>query len=114
MIDSHQQQFTIWLDADVRSTAEAIVWVEQHFGLAYSNSRMHKLLKWLDYRYKQPAMLSTKADPKVQAGSVETYTAKRALTRCGKAYFLDAAHMVHPVIPYTYGVVRYRVEVTPR
>src|SRR6266487_3320330 len=45
--DGQQQQFTTWLDADVRSTAEAIAWVEHQFGLTYSDSGMHKLLSRL-------------------------------------------------------------------
>lgn len=77
LTDEQQQQFTTWLDAEVRSTAEAITWVEQQFGLSYSDSGMRKLLKRLDYRYKQPAVLPAKAKPDVQAAWVETYTAKR-------------------------------------
>ncbi|HEU5098986.1 MAG TPA: winged helix-turn-helix domain-containing protein [Roseiflexaceae bacterium] len=70
-------KFTTWLDAEVRSTAEAIAWVEKHFGLAYSDSGMRKLLKRLDYRYEQPSVLPAKADPEVQAAWVDAYTAKR-------------------------------------
>jgi transposase len=77
LTDEQQKQFTSWLDADVRSTAEAIAWVEEHFGLTYSDSGMRKLLKRLDYRYKQPSVLPAKADPEAQAAWVETYTAKR-------------------------------------
>src|SRR5215207_434888 len=47
LTDEQQQQFTTWLDADVRSTAEASAWVEQQFGLTYSDSGMRKLLKRL-------------------------------------------------------------------
>jgi hypothetical protein len=65
--DEQQQQFTSWLDSDVRSTAEAISWVEQQFGLSYSESGMRKLLKRLDYRYKQPSILPAKADVEAQA-----------------------------------------------
>jgi transposase len=100
LTDDQQQQFTTWLDAEIRSTTEAITWVEEHFGLAYSDSGMRKLLKRLDYRYKQPSVLPAKADPVVQAAWVDTYTAKReALMRRGKVYFLDAAHMLHAAIP---------------
>ena len=77
LTDDQQQQFTTWLDADVRSTAEAIAWVEQHFELDYSDSGMRKLVGRLDYRYKQPSMLPAKADPDAQAAWVETYTVKR-------------------------------------
>ncbi len=77
LTDEQQQQFTTWLDAEVRSTAEAIVWVQEQFGLSYSDSGMRKLLKRLDYHYKQPAVLPAKADAQAQAVWVETYTAKR-------------------------------------
>ena len=79
MDDEQLQQFTTWLDSDVRSTAEAIDWVEAQFGLSYSDSGMRKLLKRLDYRYKQPSVLPAKADPEAQAAWVNTYTAKRGL-----------------------------------
>ena len=79
MTDEQVHQFTTWLDSDVRSTAEAIVWAEEQFGLSYSDSGMRKLLKRLDYRYKQPSVLPAKADPEAQAAWVDTYTAKRGL-----------------------------------
>jgi transposase len=71
------QQFTAWLDAGVRSTKEAIAWVNEQFGLDYSESGMLKLLKRLDYRYKQPAQVPSKADPDAQAAWLKRYTAKR-------------------------------------
>jgi len=77
MSDEQLQLFTTWLDTDVRSTAEAIAWVEQQFGLSYSDSGMRKLLGRLDYHYKQPAVLPAKADSEAQAAWLETYTAKR-------------------------------------
>ena len=77
MTDEQQQQFTTWLDTDVRSTAEAISWVEEQFGLSYSDSGMRKLLKRLDYRYKQPAVLPAKANPEAQAAWLKTYAEKR-------------------------------------
>jgi transposase len=77
MTGEQQQQFTSWLDADVRSTAEAISWVEEQFDLSYSESGMRKLLKRLDYRYKQPAVLPAKANVEAHAAWVETYTAKK-------------------------------------
>jgi transposase len=71
------EQFTTWLDERVRSTKEAIAWVEQQFGLDYSESGMLKLLKRLDYRYKQSAQIPSKADPDAQAMWLKRYTAKR-------------------------------------
>ncbi len=71
------QQFTAWLDERVRSTKEAIAWVEQQFGLDYTESGMLKLLKRLDYRYKQPTQIPSKADPDAQAAWLKRYAAKR-------------------------------------
>lgn len=70
-------QFRMWLDADIRSTAEATAWIEQQFGVVYTDSGMVKLLKRLDDRYKQPDVLPAKADPEAQAAWVETYAEKR-------------------------------------
>jgi len=72
-----QLQFTTWLDASIRSTAEAITWVREQFGDDYSDSGMRKLLKRLDYRYRQPDVLPAKADPEAQAAWVEAYTENR-------------------------------------
>ena len=69
--------FTTWLDDRVRSTKEAIAWVAEQFGLDYSESGMLKLLKRLDYRYKQPAQIPSKADPDAQALWLKRYSAKR-------------------------------------
>lgn len=74
---AQQQQLVTWLDAEVRSTAEAVAWVEQQFGVSYTDSGMVKLLKRLDYRFKQPDILPSKADPEKQAEWVESYRQKR-------------------------------------
>jgi len=71
------QQFTIWLDERVRSTKEAIAWVEEQFGLDYSESGMLKLLNRLDYRSKQPAQIPSKADPDAQAMWLKRSTATK-------------------------------------
>jgi transposase len=77
LTESQIEQFTAWLDERVRSTKEAIAWVEQQFGLDYSESGMLKLLKRLDYRYKQPSQIPSKADPDAQAAWLKRYDAKR-------------------------------------
>jgi transposase len=79
MTTEQLEQFTTWLDEAVRSTKEAIAWVEQQFDLAYSESGMLKLLKRLDYRYKHPAQIPSKADPDAQALWLKRYSAKRGL-----------------------------------
>jgi transposase len=71
------QQLTAWLDERVRSTKEAIAWVEQQFGFDYTESGMLKLLKRLDYRYKKPAQVPSKAERDVQAAWLESYAEKR-------------------------------------
>ena len=79
MTTEQLEQFTTWLDEAVRSTNEAIAWVEQQFDLEYSESGMLKLLKRLDYRYKQPAQIPSKADPDAQALWLKRYSAKRGV-----------------------------------
>ena len=74
---ARQQQLITWLDAEVRSTAEACAWVEQQFGVSYTDSGMVKLLKRLDYRFKQPDILPSKADPQKQTEWLERYRVKR-------------------------------------
>lgn len=71
------QQFTAWVDEQVRSTKEAIAWVEAQFGFDYTESGMLKLLKRLDYRYKKPAQVPSKADREAQVAWLESYVEKR-------------------------------------
>ena len=71
------QQFTAWLDQHIRSTKEAIAWVEAQFGFDYTESGMLKLLKRLGYRYKKPAQVPSKADRDAQAAWLTSYTEKR-------------------------------------
>jgi transposase len=71
------QHFTTWLDEQVRSTKEAIAWVDAQFGLDYTESGMLKLLKRLGYRYKKPAQIPSKADREAQVAWLESYTKKR-------------------------------------
>jgi len=61
---------------------------------------MLKLLKRLDYRYKEPAQVPSKADSDVQAAWLESYVEKReAVKGHGKVYFMDAAHLLHNAVP---------------
>jgi transposase len=71
------QQFTAWLDERIRSTKEAIAWVEAQFGFDYTESGMLKLLKRLGYRYKKPVQVPSKADREAQAAWLEGYAEKR-------------------------------------
>jgi transposase len=71
------QQFTAWLDQHIRSTKEAIAWVEAQFGFDYTESGMLKLLKRLGYRYKKPVQVPSKADRQAQTAWLNDYTEKR-------------------------------------
>lgn len=71
------QQFTTWLDEQIRSTKEAIAWIETQFGLDYTESGMLKLLKRLGYRYKKPVQVPSKADREAQTAWLEDYAEKR-------------------------------------
>jgi transposase len=71
------QQFTAWLDEQIRTTKEAIAWVEAQFGFDYTESGMLKLLKRLGYRYKKPVQVPSKADRDAQTAWLEDYTEKR-------------------------------------
>lgn len=69
--------FTTWLDEHIRSTKEAIAWVETQFGLDYTESGMLKLLKRLGYRYKKPVQVPAKADREAQTAWLNDYAEKR-------------------------------------
>lgn len=71
------QQLTYWLDQRVRSTKEVIAFVQEQFGFDYTESGMLKLLKRLDYRYKKPAQVPSKADTDAQAAWLAGYAEKR-------------------------------------
>jgi transposase len=73
----HREQFELWLDEQIRSTKEAIAYVEQAFSVSYGESGMVKLLARLGYSYKKPAQGPSKADPDEQARWVAEYGEKR-------------------------------------
>lgn len=70
-------RFEMWLDEQVRTTKEAIAWVEAECSFSYSESGMVKLLARLGYSYKKPAQVPAKADPVAQAAWVDRYLEKR-------------------------------------
>lgn len=72
-----QAQLSTWLDADVRTTKEAITWVRTTFDVDYTESGMRKLLARLDDRYKQPAVVPAKADRAAQEAWLTDYTQKK-------------------------------------
>jgi transposase len=74
---AEQAQLRTWLDGGVRTTKEAIAWVEATFQVAYTESGMRKLLQRMGYRYKQPAVVPNQADPQAQAAWLKGYVEKR-------------------------------------
>ncbi len=83
----------------VRSTKEAIAWVETTFHVSYTESGMRKLLLRLDYRYKKPAPVPANANPEAQQSWLAEYGEKSLLTAHGRVYFIDAAHLLHNAVP---------------
>jgi transposase len=73
-----QAELIIWLDAGVRSTKEAIAWVETTFQVSYTESGMRKLLQRLGYRYKKPVPVPAKANPDHQLAWLDQYLEKKA------------------------------------
>ena len=74
---AEQQHLIVWLDAGVRSTKEAIAWVENTFHVSYTESGMCKLLQRLDYRSKKPAPVPASADPDAQQAWLAQYAEKK-------------------------------------
>ena len=73
----HLTRFEAWLDESIRTTKEAVAWVEAEFNYSYSESGMVKLLARMGYSYKKPAQVPSKADPVAQAAWVDRYLEKR-------------------------------------
>ena len=71
------ERLQAWLDDGIRSTKEAIDWVEREYGVTYGESGMAKLLARLGYSFKKPAVVPAKADSKVQEEWVAHYLEKR-------------------------------------
>ena len=78
LTDAQQQQLVTWLDAQVRSTKEAIAWVETTLQVSYTESGMRKLLQRMDYRYKKPSAVPAKADREAQQAWLTNYAEKKA------------------------------------
>lgn len=77
-LDKEQQsKLEKYLDEYVRSTKEAMAWVEKELGVKYSESGMSKLIKRMGYSYKKPSIMPSKADPQKQSEWVDEYRAKK-------------------------------------
>jgi transposase len=94
ILDAHLQEH-------LYMTAKAIArWVEDTFGVSYTESGMTALLHRLGYVYKKPKLVPGKADPEAQeAFLVEYENIKNNKGEDDPVYFMDAVHPQHnPVI----------------
>jgi transposase len=96
LLDAHLQ-CTLYLTAK-----EVAHWVEQHFGVRYSESGMTALLHRLGYVYKKPKLVPGKADAGAQRAFLEDYARLKERQGPNDAlYFVDAVHPQHnPVLGY--------------
>jgi transposase len=102
-----------WLDEQgICSAKEVIAYIQKTFAKEYSVSGIQKLLKRLDYSYKKPAVVPSKADPVEQETFIKRYHAMRAeLQENDKIYFVDASHFLHNAIAgYGWGKKGQRIE----
>ncbi len=89
------------LQAHLYMTSKAIAhWVDETFGVFYTESGITALLHRLDYVYKKPKLVPGKADAAAQeAFLVEYEKLKKDKGADDVVYFMDAAHPQHnPVI----------------
>lgn len=89
------------LEKHLYLTTKAIVqWVEEQFGVRYTESGMTALLHRLDYVHKKPKLIPGKADPEAQKAFLAEYEKlKKNKGQENPIYFMDAVHPQHnPVI----------------
>ena len=93
------------LDAHLQThlyvTAKAVAhWVEETFGVSYTESGMTALLHRLGYVYKKPKLVPGKADAEAQRAFLDEYEKlKKTKGEDDPVYFMDAVHPQHnPVL----------------
>ena len=100
LLDVHLQQNLYFCAKDVAQ------WVEQQFGVCYSESGMTALLHRMGYVYKKPKLVPGKADAQAQEAFLETYEELKANKGAqDPIYFMDACHPQHNPVP-AYGWIR--------
>jgi len=91
----------VHLQETLYTTAKAVAhWVEETFGVSYTESGMTALLHRLGYVYKKPGLVPGKADPQAQERFLLEYEKlKQDKGEEDPVYFMDAVHPQHnPVI----------------
>jgi transposase len=89
------------LQGNLYLSAKAIAhWVEETFGVPYTESGMTAVLHRLGYVYKKPKLVPGKADPQAQREFLVEYeNINRNKGQNDPVYFMDAVHPQHnPVI----------------
>ena len=89
------------LEQHLYQTAKAVAsWVEDTFGVTYTESGMTALLHRLGYVYKKPKVVPGKADPERQRAFLKQYEKiKETKGEEDPIYFMDAVHPQHnPVV----------------
>lgn len=85
------------LDSHLCETTEEIVkYVEESFGITYTNAGMAALLNRLGFVFKKPTIVPGKADPELQEAFIDYYNRLRnSMSGDDKLYFLDGVHPQH-------------------
>ena len=89
-----------------RDSKGIVVWIEKEFGVNYSVSGIHTLLKRLGFVYKKPVSTPCKVNVEKQEEFVEQYKElKESLTDQDQIYFVDGVHPQHNTIA-AYGWIK--------
>ena len=74
--------------------------IEERFGVKYSERGIQKLLNRLKFTFQKSKIVPPQADPEAQEAFVEWYEqTKEELGETDRLYFIDAAHVIHNVLP---------------
>lgn len=92
-----EQALDCYLQEHLHITAKSIVaYVEDRWGIRYTESGMTDLLHRLGYVYKKPKLVPGKADAKAQQAFLEDYEKlKQARAKDDVILFMDAVHPQH-------------------
>ncbi len=92
-----QEMLKLELRSCIYNTSQQVIaWVQEQFGVSYSISGMHHLLRKLGFSYKKNRLVPSKADPEAQRQFVQWFEKlRKALGPDDRIYFGDAAHVKH-------------------
>ena len=86
-----------WIDSNsVSSSVQISTWLQESFGSNYELSSVRKLLKRMDYSYKQLTLFPFKLDENTQSCFVKEYEAIiSGLEQTETIFFEDGFHPQH-------------------